>query len=210
METTTEPAGQPVVQFKRRGAKGKANIRKRAATPPEASDSDYSSSEDETGQRVKRRKKNTGAITASSKGGGPADRDLSTTVFTADRSVSLAASNDATSQSRLYSEEDSAGPTKKRDGLADGTYKGLANQTTFIQRNPDAPNRTVGPIKAPTNIRTVTFTDFAPDVCKDVCILDIPPQTKPRTDSLLQYKQTGFCGLYVSPCDMVRSRLTRI
>ena len=30
-------------------------------------------------------------------------------------------------------------------------------------------------IKAPTNIRTITVTDFAPDVCKD-------------------YKTTGFCG----------------
>ena len=30
-------------------------------------------------------------------------------------------------------------------------------------------------MKAPTNIRTITVTDFAPDVCKD-------------------YKQTGFCG----------------
>ncbi|KAJ2966713.1 hypothetical protein NUW58_g10598 [Xylaria curta] len=44
-----------------------------------------------------------------------------------------------------------------------------------LLKNPNAPDRKVGPIKAATNIRTVTTTDFAPDVCKD-------------------YKQTGFCG----------------
>jgi len=63
----------------------------------------------------------------------------------------------------------------KESQIPDGSYKGLANQTSFIQKNPDAPTRSVGPIKAPTNIRTTTTTDFAPDVCKD-------------------FKQTGFCG----------------
>ncbi|KAK6714387.1 hypothetical protein SNK04_005330 [Fusarium graminearum] len=57
-DSTTEPQA-PVAVFKKRGAKGKANIRKRPATPPPADsdDSDYSSSEDESGQRVKRRKR---------------------------------------------------------------------------------------------------------------------------------------------------------
>ncbi|EEY15868.1 pre-mRNA-splicing factor cwc-24 [Verticillium alfalfae VaMs.102] len=48
----------------------------------------------------------------------------------------------------------------------DGTYKGLANKTSFVQRNPDAPSRTVGPIKAPTNIRNhYGFCGFG-DNCK--------------------------------------------
>ena len=176
------------MQFKKRGVKGKANIRRRPATPPPTrdSDSDFSSSEDDAGHRVKRRKRNTGAVVASSSNRPPADRDISTTPFAADRSLSLAASNDATSQSRLYSEEQPTKPAAKRDGPSDGTYKGLANQTSFIQKNPDAPSRTVGPIKAPTNIRTVTFTDFAPDVCKD-------------------YKQTGFCG-FGDNCKFLHSR----
>ena len=163
--------GQPIVQFKKRGGKAKANIRKRAATPPQASDSasDFSSSEDETGRRVKRRKRNTGAVIVSSKDRAPLGGDVSsTTIFKADRSLSLSASNDATSQSRLYAEGDSKKPAATRDEAPDGTYRGLANQTSFIQKNPDAPSRPTGPIKAPTNIRTVTFTDFAPDVCKDV------------------------------------------
>ena len=67
------------------------------------------------------------------------------------------------------------GPERAEAQIPDGTYKGLANKTSFIQKNPDAPDRKYGPIKAATNIRTITITDFAPDVCKD-------------------YKTTGFCG----------------
>lgn len=176
----------PVALFKKRGAKAKANLRKRAATPPPAnsdSDSDdYTSSEDESGQRVKRRKKNTAVITASSRNAAAAKHE-SATVFSADRSVPITTTNDATKQSNWYDEDKNLlGKTRsvpKPDAddqqQPDGTYKGLANRTTFIQKNPNAPDRKVGPIKAPTNIRTITVTDFAPDVCKD-------------------YKTTGFCG----------------
>lgn len=191
METTA-----PVAVFKKRGAKGRANIRKRATTPPAAKagsgseSSDYSSSEDETGQRVKRRRRNDhgAATTGSSSSLGPGTRgnDLSATVFKADRSVPITDSNDATKRSNWYdgdgadalSTKNLLGSTRAKappaaanddgqqhDGLL---YRGLANKTSFVQKNPDAPSRTVGPVKAPTNIRTVTVTDFAPDVCKDV------------------------------------------
>ncbi len=36
---------------------------------------------------------------------------------------------------------------KAKDDLPDGRYRGLANQTSFIQRNPNAPTRTVGPVQ---------------------------------------------------------------
>lgn len=192
----------PVALFKKRGAKGKANIRKRPATPPRAtakdSDSDssdgYSSAEDESGQRVKRRKK-TGTITASSKNAaGQGDKGLSATVFAADRS-GITSSNDATKQSNWY-DEDAEGAmsaknllgstrTAPKDSQPDGTYKGLANQTSFIQKNPDAPQRTVGPMKAPSNVRTVTFMEYTLGICKD-------------------YKLTG----YVSP--LPRARMQRL
>lgn len=182
----------PIAIFKKRGAKGKSNLRKRPATPPPAAsdsdDSDYSSSEDESGQRVKRRKKNA-VVTASSRdaGSSAAGKDLSATVYTADRSVPITSVNDATKQSNWYDEgkdelsaKNLLGSARSKTtstlGQPDGTYKGLANQTSFIQKNPDAPQRSVGPMKAPTNIRTITITDYAPDVCKD-------------------YKQTGFCGV---------------
>ncbi|KAK3331096.1 hypothetical protein B0H66DRAFT_545714 [Apodospora peruviana] len=188
----------PVTIFKKRGAKGKANIRKRPATPPTAADSDdsdFSSSEDESGQRIKRRKKNNatttgGAVTASSRSSNnAAATDISrSTVFAADRNLALDNSNDATKQSDWFDEKEdlsaknllgSSSKNKKGGGdeaaVPNGVYRGLANQTSYIQKNPDAPNRSVGPVKAPTNIRTITITDMAPDTCKD-------------------YRLTGWCG----------------
>ncbi|KAI2619810.1 hypothetical protein GGS26DRAFT_320303 [Hypomontagnella submonticulosa] len=192
----------PVAIFKKRGAKGKANIRKRPATPPPAnsdSDSDdgYTSSENEAGQRVKRRKKTTAVVTASSKDNQThASHTQHATIFEADRSVPITSTNDATKQTNWFDEDTNLlGKTrplpKSKDtsdtpAQPDGTYKGLANQTKFIQKNPNAPNRTFGPIKAATNIRTVTTTDFAPDVCKD-------------------YKQTGFCG-FGDNCKFLHAR----
>ncbi|KAI0172958.1 hypothetical protein GGR52DRAFT_546826 [Hypoxylon sp. FL1284] len=191
----------PVALFKKRGAKAKANIRKRPATPPPATtdsdDDDYTSSEDEAGQRVKRRKKNTAVVTASSKENATrASQDHRATIFEADRSVPITSTNDATKQTNWFDEDSNLlGKTRplprSRDtpdapAQPDGTYKGLANQAKFIQKNPNAPNRAVGPIKAATNIRTITVTDFAPDVCKD-------------------YKQTGFCG-FGDNCKFLHAR----
>jgi RING finger protein 113A len=198
MEPSEASAAAPVAVFKKRGAKGKANFRKRPATPP-ADDSDssaYSSSEDEAGHKIKRRKKNTGAITVSSKASGPSTTELTSTKYVADRS-GITSVNDATKQSNWYDEEATDALSSKnllgstraqpsQSSVPDGTYKGLANATSFIQKNPDAPSRSIGPIKAPTNIRTITVTDFAPDVCKD-------------------YKQTGFCG-FGDNCKFLHAR----
>ncbi|KFY89326.1 hypothetical protein V500_05800 [Pseudogymnoascus sp. VKM F-4518 (FW-2643)] len=191
MEAPTSPpkaaeeAPAPVALFKKRTNKNKSNIRKRPATPPPADsddDDDYSSSEDEAGHKIKRRKRNTGTITASSK------PTASTTEITpaahAASRAGITSANDATKTTEWFDERPPSlsskqllGSTRALPAAPDGTYKGLAaqKQTTFIQRKPDAPNRSIGPIKAPTNIRTITVTDFAPDVCKD-------------------YKTTGFCG----------------
>jgi len=174
----------PAPVFKKRGAK---NIRKRPATPSDNSDS-FTSSEDESGIRIKRRKKNSAVVTASSKEPN-ANRELSTTKFSADRSVAITSVNDATKQSNWHEadgEGDGAFKTAGRLAGSDGTYKGLANQAKFIEKNPDAPDRKFGPIKAATNIRTITVTDFAPDVCKD-------------------YKQTGFCG-FGDNCKFLHAR----
>ncbi|KAB5547066.1 hypothetical protein GE09DRAFT_1129812 [Coniochaeta sp. 2T2.1] len=188
---------EPVATFKKRGAKAKANIRKREATPPPADDSSsgYSSSEDGTGNRIKRRKKTMAVVAASSKdataskhsaadwGVGPAE---------VDRSIPISDSNDATKQSNWYEKDDGTNSksTKSRPttdpAAPDGTYKGPANQTSYIERNPDRQSRTVGPVKAPTNIRTITVTDFAPDVCKD-------------------YKNTGWCG-FGDSCKFLHAR----
>ncbi|CAD6579430.1 MAG: RNA-splicing factor [Alectoria sarmentosa] len=189
LQAQTPTHTQPL--FKKRGAK---NIRKRPATPPPAdsdSESGYTSTEGE-GRAVKRRKK-TAIVTASSNT--PSNttskaltEDLSATQFAADRSARISETNDATKTANWFDEpapdaKSLLGTTRSRpvktdkdtEPSNDGTYKGAAGYQSFIQKNPNAPSRIVGPIKAPTNIRTITVTDFAPDVCKD-------------------YKQTGFCG----------------
>jgi RING finger protein 113A len=192
-----ETQDTPRVFFKKPSAKAKSSFRKRAPTPPAAtsSGSDYTSS-DEEGGRVKRRRKNA-TITASSaststrRAGDQEDSTLDSKAT----SRLLAPSNDATKQSNWYDEgkdddlsaKNLLGNTRARpDAAPDGTYKGAANYQSFIQKNPNATPKQVGPIKAPTNIRTITVTDFAPDVCKD-------------------YKQTGYCG-FGDSCKYLHAR----
>ncbi|MCJ1276588.1 RNA-splicing factor [Puttea exsequens] len=199
MDTAVLPSAaaadtQPL--FKKRGAK---NIRKRAATPPPAasdSESGYTSTEDE-GRRVKRRRK-TAIVGASSNTNAKAPtEDLATTKFAAERSAQISEINDATKTSTWFDENKldaksllgtiRTKPSKPEDEAAnDGTYKGASSYQSYIRKNPDAPSRAVGPVKAPTNIRTITVTDFAPDVCKD-------------------YKQTGFCG-FGDSCKFLHAR----
>ncbi|KAK4546576.1 hypothetical protein LTR36_001793 [Oleoguttula mirabilis] len=177
-----------VPAFKKRGNKG-ANVRKRPATPPEdsASDSDYT--DDEGGARVKRRKKEGVSVVA---GVRRAPENLSkSTAFQADKSSAFAANDDATKTSNWYTEAANAADAARATAMAlreekeqDGTYKGTGGYSNFIQKDREA--RQVGPVKAPTNVRTITTTDFAPDVCKD-------------------YKQTGFCG-YGDSCKFLHAR----
>ncbi|KAK4502864.1 hypothetical protein PRZ48_006290 [Zasmidium cellare] len=177
--------------FKKRA--NKANIRKRPATPPpqdSASDSDYS--EDEAGVRVKRRKKE--GVTTTNTGPKRAQDLSKSTAFEADRSTNITVNEDATKASQWYtdaalaaSEAPKSKVVKEETVVAeasDGKYQGTAKYSTFIQKNPDA--RQVGPVKAPTNVRAITVTDFAPDVCKD-------------------YKQTGFCG-FGDSCKFLHAR----
>ncbi|KIW02008.1 uncharacterized protein PV09_06514 [Verruconis gallopava] len=199
MEAQSEAAA-PAVTFKKRSKN--ANLRKRPATPPLASDSEEYSSEDDTGRRVKRRRK-IGAVVASSNLSKPnSTQDLSTTTqYAADRSKAIESSNDATKQSNWYEEgkgddlssKSLLGKTRSKPQQdanepkeLDGKYKGIAAYSDFIKKNPDAPDRKFGPMKAATNIRTITMTDFAPDVCKD-------------------YKTTGFCG-FGDSCKFLHAR----
>ncbi|KAI4761609.1 hypothetical protein E4T52_06196 [Aureobasidium sp. EXF-3400] len=173
----------PVV-FKKRA--GRANLKKRAATPPSASDSDYSSAEDESGARIKRRRKN-GITTSSSSAITKPVRDLGkSTQFAGDRSAAITNLDDATKTSNWFHADEAAKAADGEEVEKDGTYRGAKGYGNFIQKNPDKLGKSVGPVKAPTNMRMITLVDFAPDVCKD-------------------YKQTGFCG-FGDSCKFLHAR----
>ncbi|KAI9822977.1 MAG: RNA-splicing factor [Phylliscum demangeonii] len=212
VEATVTTAHESAAVFKKRSAKSKSNVRKRPATPPAAtvtpSDSDSSDASsdeaDESGRGIKRRRKIAGTVAASSSAGQPpaAVNDLQPTSFTADRSATIESTHDATKQSNWYDKPGAGtldaksllGTTRSKpeapdvSAAGDGTYKGAANYRSFVPKKTDGPSssRQMGPVKAPTNIRTITVTDFAPDVCKD-------------------YKQTGFCG-FGDSCKFLHAR----
>lgn len=171
----------PIVKFKKRSTKAAP---RKVAPPPPRSDSDASSgseAEGEDGRVVKRRKTTDNALKAST-----ADQKTSpgfegTTKYEADRSAVIEASNDATKQSNWYDENAESALSSKN--LLGSTR---SKPQTFVEQKPDAPSRQVGPQKASTNIRTITITDYTPDVCKD-------------------YKQTGFCG-FGDNCKFLHAR----
>ena len=193
----------PLPAFKKRAPKATA-MRKRPAPPP--SDKDDSSSsgsedttDDETGTRIKRRKRE--GVQTSTKSTLNNSRDFSkSTKYNASRDASITANDNATKASTWYTDaalkDSTSNPSNKAATTntpasedvpeQDGTYKGSAAYSSHIQKNPDKNNRNLGPVKAPTNVRAITVTDFAPDVCKD-------------------YKQTGFCG-FGDSCKFLHAR----
>jgi RING finger protein 113A len=184
----------PPVAFKKRGVK-KANFRKKPESPPPDADADssFTSSDDEEGRRIKRRRKN--AVVSASSASNTRRKDTGDEQNKATAALPLTSSNDATKHSNWYDDElneknllgtTRARPDTSEPSAPDGTYRGASNYQSFIQKNPNAPTKQFGPIKAPTNVRTVTFTDYAPDVCKD-------------------YKLTGFCG-YGDSCKFTHMR----
>ena len=176
MEDLQTATKAPQFAFKKRNTKSKSTIRKRPATPRSDSDFDsgFSSFEDEEGQRqVKRRCKSTAAITASS-AENPKSRQIPDKQTSVTAVVALTNKDDATKQSNWYdadvgNEKSDKSSTAKRTDIErpDGKYKGVANYQSFIQKNPDRAPKQVGPVNSSTNVRTITVTDFAPDVCKD-------------------------------------------
>ncbi|GAB7360199.1 hypothetical protein MBLNU230_g7960t1 [Neophaeotheca triangularis] len=172
---------------------------------------DDNDNEDRT--RIKRQKRQGANLTTTEKNANSTrtDRDPSktSTIYTADRSTNLATQDDATRTSNWNNSTstsvESLEPTTARATArqqtenakaGDGIYRGAKGYSNFIAKRPDptAPQedsasgqtKTVGPVKAASNVRTITVTDFAPDVCKD-------------------YKQTGFCG-FGDGCKFLHAR----
>lgn len=175
----TEP---PVVKFKKRGTKAAP----RKTAPPPRSDSDSSSgSEAEGGETrvVKRRKLNDNALKASTSEQQSKSELEGTTKYEANRSAVIEASTDATKQSNWF--EETADDARSSKNLL-GSTRALTKPQSYIEKEPNAPERKVGPQKAASNVRTITMVDYTPDVCKD-------------------YKQTGFCG-FGDNCKFLHAR----
>ncbi|KAG9039780.1 RNA-splicing factor [Tulasnella sp. JGI-2019a] len=77
-----------------------------------------------------------------------------------------------------------------KDALSkDGKYRGQKGYQTLIRKKEEVPKAArVGPQKSNNTIRTVTLTDYQPDVCKD-------------------YKETGYCG-FGDTCKFLHDRGT--
>ncbi|KAK8853087.1 pre-mRNA-splicing factor CWC24 [Kwoniella newhampshirensis] len=93
----------------------------------------------------------------------------------------------------LEGQDDGALKEKKirlnEDGdIDDGIYRGASNYLPTINKTRELLDKKMktGPIKATSNVRTITLVDYQPDVCKD-------------------YKETGFCG-YGDSCKFLHDR----
>jgi RING finger protein 113A len=82
---------------------------------------------------------------------------------------------------------------KELEGKSDdGIYRGLNNYAKYYKKQDTAQGNagsgpgSVGPIRAPTNIRATVRWDYQPDICKD-------------------YKETGFCG-FGDSCKFLHDR----
>ncbi|KAF2001624.1 hypothetical protein P154DRAFT_379177, partial [Amniculicola lignicola CBS 123094] len=166
------------ITFKKRAPKGV--VRKAAPPPPRSSSSSGSESEGEDeGRVVKRRKTHGTGLKAST-----ADEKKPTfegaTQFDADRSATIQASNDATKRVDWYEGE-------KEDLSAKSLLGSTRSRPdALVKLAAKASSRQVGPVKSSSNVRTITITDYTPDVCKD-------------------YKQTGFCG-FGDGCKFLHAR----
>lgn len=101
--------------------------------------------------------------------------------------------NDATRMSNWF-DQDSAQTSeadKKKASNDDGLYRGAASYSKYTTERDDGMSSklkaaTKGPVKASSNVRTVTTVDYQPDVCKD-------------------YKETGYCG-FGDTCKFLHDR----
>ena len=180
-ESSLAPA-EPSTLFKKRAPK-KSIVKKRPATPPSDDDTSTDSAfTDDEGRQVKRRRKAGGITAASTAPRERASDAADESTFAAQRSSKIESTNDATKHSDWFDEStqtDTPPGGRRSDAVLKSNdadvYRGAANYRSHIQRNPDAPTRAVGPMRAPANVRASITTDTSPGICKD-------------------YKQTGFCG----------------
>jgi RING finger protein 113A len=80
-------------------------------------------------------------------------------------------------------------PAGEKESNADGVYRGAAAYDSYVAKRDDGragAQKATGPIRQTANVRTITVTDYQPDVCKD-------------------YKETGYCG-FGDTCKFLHDR----
>lgn len=114
-----------------------------------------------------------------------------------------APTTDRFGEQTIHSEKHAAAPARDLDleeefarelgtekpSNSDGRYRGLSGYAKFTEERDDGLSsrvRAKGPVKAPTNVRTITVFDYQPDICKD-------------------YKETGYCG-FGDTCKFLHDR----
>ncbi|KAK9459372.1 uncharacterized protein V1516DRAFT_679731 [Lipomyces oligophaga] len=197
---------------KKQFAKQISNARKRTKLANDSDDQNSdndefseSDSNDKTAQATMKsnRKRTRGGISetilSSSNGtlksgldGSISNTEIGTVDHATTGSTKTSNTTDVTKTSALY-DNDSKVSTKNTEkklpsvnSSSEGLYSGSSNYRKFVQPRADAPTKKIGPLRASSNIRSTTVTDYQPDVCKD-------------------YKQTGFCG-YGDSCKFVHMR----
>lgn len=198
--TVFSPQTDDQVLFKPRSAKSRATARKRSVTPlqdsPGSESGESGDGEDDgsRSQQKKRRKTAIGIVSSSANRKNTAlqqsppaqsTREIRSTSPSTDLDETALLGTTRSMNDRLTRSDPPGGGSNPNPST--GVYKLPAQQQSMIVKNPNAPPSKFGPQKAnPSSFRMVTFTDYAPDVCKD-------------------YKQTGFCG-FGDSCKFLHAR----
>ena len=195
------------VMFKKR-SRGARDVRRREASP------ERPPSDDEAGAAVVTKKKRADAANPLVQGTAgraasedadarPVDRFGERSVHSQARAnastgTDTSARDDATRQADWDLEQEFAHELGRRPGgdrgsasgaNDDGVYRGMGGYAKYTQERDDGSSakfRAKGPIRAPSNVRTVTVFDYQPDICKD-------------------YKETGYCG-FGDTCKFLHDR----
>mmetsp|Transcript_33545 Transcript_33545/g.52198 ORF Transcript_33545/g.52198 Transcript_33545/m.52198 type:complete len:324 (-) Transcript_33545:148-1119(-) len=154
-----------------KSGKGRANARKRSK------DEDEDGADDNTSAVVRNKKQVTSALFASTSSGSKKKEDHS---YESARTVVPTIGQDNNALAPALEEDEKDGPVVVggEDTNASGAklYKGQAGYQKLIAKGEvmDKKATSIGPIKAPTNVRLTCRFDYQPDLCKD-------------------YKETGYC-----------------